>query len=352
MSSKTIPNTEKVTSSGFSETFTWGSCLMQNYRRTMQDFCISRPCIKPKTSLFAILDGFDSDEYVAFVGRNFEKTLINIEEFKNNDYKAAFLKSLEKIDLALKYPEEFLEGYYQTRIETIEKKIEQTEDRLDKRSYMMEREDFKKDFAKRKLNLFKTFCSWGGTTFLGILIDETLNKITVANVGDSKGFVCYSDKTLKILCEIHNGLSEKESQRIKEAGGRVFLDIKSRVYLKTSGDLGMSRCIGMDHCKQKDTVIIGTPDLNEYENHGNMDFILIASDGVFELKSDEEIKEFILKRLAEKMNEGKILEELFEFVRFKEEIKGIHWTLGKDNMGAVLINFKYKTNVKIEEEKE
>ena len=194
------------------------------------------------------------------------------------------------------------------------------------------------------------FYDYGGTTFLGMVIDEDRDRILVANVGDSKGLISYSGQLVHELCERHDGMSQYEKTRIENAGGYVYKSIKPRTHYRSGGmSLGMSRCIGCRVVKRFEEmpdrvnkIIIGTPDIYNFKlDDTSLEFILIGTDGIFETQEDGEIRRFILERMEQNMEEGKILEELFGFVSYRENQK-VCEDFGKDNMAAVLINFKNK----------
>ena len=67
------PILSKTIRSGIQYKFSWGSCLMQNYRTEMQDFLIVNPEVNPRFSLFAVLDGFETEVFPEFVATNFER---------------------------------------------------------------------------------------------------------------------------------------------------------------------------------------------------------------------------------------------------------------------------------------
>ena len=74
------PILNKITRSGVHWKFSWGSCLMHNYRQTMQDHLIVNPKVNQRFSLFAVLDGFDSDIFSKYVGNIFERNFKTIQK--------------------------------------------------------------------------------------------------------------------------------------------------------------------------------------------------------------------------------------------------------------------------------
>ena len=80
------PILNKITKSGVHWQFSWGSCLMHNYRQTMQDHLIAHPEINRRFSMFGVLDGFDSDIFSKYVGTAFERNFKSIaDEYLEKD---------------------------------------------------------------------------------------------------------------------------------------------------------------------------------------------------------------------------------------------------------------------------
>ena len=360
------PILNKITRSGLHRKFSWGSCLMHNYRQTMQDHLIAHPEINRRFSMFGVLDGFDSDIFSKYVGTAFERNFKSIADaFVEKDengksdidsaYSGVYFKTIiEKIESGHENPE-FMEIFRELQIQDLKGKIENPI--IDENYYGSDPEWVKRNLEKiqtkeeKFLEYWKRFYKYGGTTFLGLVIDERIDKILVANVGDSKGLISSSGQLIQELCERHDGMSPYEKSRIKNEGGRVYKSIKPRTCFSSGGrSLGMSRCIGCHEVKIPrklergggGKIIIGTPDIYDFElKDDSLEFILIGTDGVFETQENGDIRKFILERMEQKMDEGKILEELFGFVSYREN-QTLYKDFGKDNMAAVLINFKKK----------
>lgn len=104
--------------------------------------------------------------------------------------------------------------------------------------------------AKRSSNV-------AGTTALIAIIDGT--KLTVANVGDSRGVLCDSKgKTIPLSFD-HKPQSAREHKRIQEAGG--FIAFKG--VWRVSGILATSRALG--DFPLKPNLVIANPDILEFD---------------------------------------------------------------------------------------
>lgn len=104
--------------------------------------------------------------------------------------------------------------------------------------------------AKRSSNI-------AGSTALIAIIDG--KKLTVANVGDSRGVLCdYKGKTIPLSFD-HKPQSAREHKRIQEAGG--FIAFKG--VWRVSGILATSRALG--DFPLKPNLVIANPDILEFD---------------------------------------------------------------------------------------
>lgn len=126
-----------------------------------------------------------------------------------------------------------------------------------------------------------------GTTALIALMEGS--HLIVANVGDSRGVMCDSKGNAIPLSFDHKPQQIKEMKRIKEAGGFVTFNGVWRV----AGILATSRALG-DYPLKDSKLVIANPDiltfnLSDHKPH----FILLASDGLWDTFSNEEVRLYI-----------------------------------------------------------
>ena len=174
---------------------------------------------------------------------------------------------------------------------------------------------FKNAFKKvdEELKFFDS--EYIGTTATLILIKD--NKIYCANVGDTKAYIIY-DKTYKQISNDHKCTNEDERKRITEIGGKI---IKNRVM----GQLILTRTLGDLYVKQFG--VINTPDINVYDINETINYIIIASDGVWDVVDLDTIT-----------NMGKAGKNVGEFC--KDIVKlAIHQGT-KDNVSCIVVSFK------------
>ncbi|KAE8742097.1 hypothetical protein FOCC_FOCC012371 [Frankliniella occidentalis] len=132
-----------------------------------------------------------------------------------------------------------------------------------------------------------------GTTALIALMEGS--RLIVANVGDSRGVMCDSRGKAIPLSFDHKPQQMRERKRIKEAGGFITFNGVWRV----AGILATSRALGDYPLKDK-KLVIANPDILTFDlsNH-KPQFIILASDGLWDTFSNEEAVAFVRERLTE-----------------------------------------------------
>lgn len=132
-----------------------------------------------------------------------------------------------------------------------------------------------------------------GTTALIALMEGS--KLIVANVGDSRGVMCNNKGKAIPLSFDHKPQQTREKKRIEEAGGSVSFNGVWRV----AGILATSRALG-DYPLKDRKLVIADPDILTFElGDHRPEFIVLASDGLWDTFSNEEAVAFIRSRLNE-----------------------------------------------------
>ncbi|XP_050306740.1 protein phosphatase 1L isoform X2 [Anthonomus grandis grandis] len=132
-----------------------------------------------------------------------------------------------------------------------------------------------------------------GTTALIALLEGS--KLIVANVGDSRGVMCDSKGSAIPLSFDHKPQQMREKKRIKEAGGFVTFNGVWRV----AGILATSRALGDYPLKDK-KLVIADPDILSFDLKDHKPkFLILASDGLWDIFSNEDAVNFIKERLHE-----------------------------------------------------
>ena len=158
-----------------------------------------------------------------------------------------------------------------------------------------------------------------GSTANTIFIDYKTNLFFIANTGDSRSFLCTKDNYIYPLSIDHKPSNIKEKTRILKLPNSFILNDR------INGKLAMSRSFGDKNLKKW---IISKPDIF-YSYFRNIKFILLATDGLFDVMSNYEISVFILRQLRYKVNKNKIVKNL---VNYAINVKNSH-----DNVSIIIL---------------
>ena len=165
-----------------------------------------------------------------------------------------------------------------------------------------------KDYPKAKE------CNAGTTACVSLITEDT---IYVANCGDSRCVMNKSGSAIQMSID-HKLSSANEVARIKNAGGTINSG-------RIDGILALPRSIGDLSFKQnkslklEDQKVIPIPDVKVEKLTKEVEFIIIACDGVWDCIGCQEAVSFVDDRSKkENMELSKIIEELFETIIAKE----------------------------------
>lgn len=149
--------------------------------------------------------------------------------------------------------------------------------------FIAETETYLKAAAMRNLHR-------SGTTCLLAIVEE--RKLTVANVGDSRGVMCDENGKAIDLSIDHRPDDENERKRIEGKRGKVEFDGVWRVR-----GLAMSRTLGDHDRKLDDKVISSKPDIFTFDlDKHRPEFMVLASDGLWEVLTSQEAVDYVRLR--------------------------------------------------------
>ena len=154
-----------------------------------------------------------------------------------------------------------------------------------------------------------------GSTATLVLIQD--NKIYCANVGDSRAYIIY-DNFIKQITTDHKCSIPEEAERIIKSGGKIT---KNRV----QGQLVLSRSLGDLYCKKYG--VINLPDITINKIDYNMKYIIIASDGIWDVVDEKTV----LNMSKMKKNADNFCKDLVKLAIEKES---------KDNISCIAISFE------------
>lgn len=170
----------------------------------------------------------------------------------------------------------------------------------------------------------------GGSTACVCWIMEGL--IYSANVGDSRFILSYKGRAVAVT-EDNKPHNPHEKQRIKEAGGYIY---DGRV----NGILAVSRAFG-DACFKDikgsgphEQLVSAVPDVRTVLIDEHIDFLVIATDGVFDVMTNQQVVNFVIRRMQNTVPLNEIAEEIIENCLFPVDPET---GLGPDNMTVMIV---------------
>ncbi|POM68828.1 Protein phosphatase 2C [Phytophthora palmivora] len=124
----------------------------------------------------------------------------------------------------------------------------------------------------------------GGATAVTLLIRD--NKAVLSNTGDCRAImVAKRDKVAQVtqLTTDHKASNDQEKQRIEEHGGMV-LYVKG--VARVNGRLAVARAFGDSELSQ---LVIADPEVTVHDLHREDEFIVMASDGLWDVLTNEQV---------------------------------------------------------------
>ena len=222
---------------------------------------------------------------------------LDIEESKNNIFekmKKVFEKSFSKTDNNLS---EYCEN-------------------LQKNANLSENEE------ENSENYFNV--EYSGSTCVSILLKEkNINKIYIANVGDSRAIIIKELENKNYssyqLSRDHKPTEEDEAQRILDYDGEIekIEDDDGnwtgplRVWVKESDGPGLAMTRSFGDEVGASVGVVSEPEVGEYKIKEEDKAIIIASDGLWEYMTNEDVTDFV-KKLIGKKDPNIIVNELYK----------------------------------------
>lgn len=183
------------------------------------------------------------------------------------------------------------------------------------------------DDALRNLADVKNGEDHSGSTAISSMVTPT--HIIVANVGDSRSILVSDNKAIA-MSEDHKPYNQAENDRIVKAGGSVSMR-------RVNGDLAVSRALGDFVYKHRQDLpaveqqVSAEPEIQIHVRTPRDQYLVLACDGIWDVMSNEDVAEFIVKRAPNTQE---------EINKTCEEILDRCLDLGsKDNMSVVIVAF-------------
>eukprot|EP00434_Breviolum_minutum_P008896 symbB.v1.2.007844.t1/scaffold486.1/size197656/6 len=317
----------------------YGCSCMQGWRDYMEDFHFALPTLGGEwsdTAAFAVLDGHGGREVACFCQQRLPKAL------SKSNRRAFFEEPVPLSGWGNGTPT----GHTKQNAadsHAAGKALVSAIESMD--PLMMEESDYVKSLRILTGDARDSMvgASRVGCTCCMCLVQR--HSIIMANVGDSRVVLCQNGLAVPLSVD-HKPNLPIERERIMRAGGTVEQqEFHGHTIHRVNGNLNLSRSIGdLDYKRNPrltaaEQVITSSPDLVEKPREKNDEFLLIASDGIWDRISNQDAVDLVLERLAAGGSRlSAITEELLDRC-FSEDLSQT-CGLGGDNMTAMLILLK------------
>lgn len=277
------PVTAKQTTVCSNNKFKVASSCMQGWRINMEDahtHILSLPG-DSDACFFAVYDGHGGDKVAVYAANNLHKRIVTHQNYIDGNVEEAIIDSFLLLD-----------------------------------QDMLNDDDIKDDLA--------------GATANVIIVKN--KKIYCGNAGDSRSVASQRGRVIE-LSHDHKPSNELEAKRIIEAGGYVEFN-------RVNGNLALSRALGDFIFKKNDKklaeeqMVSARPDVVVKDLTEDVEFILMACDGIWDVLTSEEVVDFVRARIAQRMDPDIICEELMTRCLAPDCQMG---GLGCDNMTVLLV---------------
>eukprot|EP01128_Nolandella_sp_AFSM9_P004168 TRINITY_DN1825_c0_g1_i1.p1 TRINITY_DN1825_c0_g1~~TRINITY_DN1825_c0_g1_i1.p1 ORF type:complete len:875 (-),score=199.92 TRINITY_DN1825_c0_g1_i1:145-2736(-) len=163
----------------------------------------------------------------------------------------------------------------------------------------------------------------GATAVVSVLVD---NLIVTGWVGDSRAVLCRGGKAVELTVD-HSPSLPKEKERIEAAGGTIKEDEDTGFIPRVNGALAMSRSFG--DFEMKKVGVIAEPEFTSHYLTPEDEFILLASDGVFDTLNSQQAVDFIRREPFPSLAAERICVESRKesFDNITATIIWLNWTL-------------------------
>lgn len=187
-----------------------------------------------------------------------------------------------------------------------------------------------------------------GCTAVCVMVTPT--HVVCANAGDSRAVLSRAGNAVALSWD-HKPNNASERRRIEESGSEVkevttpgANGRKSRTMYRVNGDLNLSRAIGdLRHKTRPDLrpekqAVTSTPDIHAEARTPGDEFIVLACDGIWDVKTNAEVCTFVRTGLAMGRDVRELLEELLDacLTPDPKTTQG----LGADNMTVMVVKFE------------
>jgi protein phosphatase 1G len=357
---------------------------MQGWRKQMEDAHVVRGSLGGRgstcglLSLFGVFDGHGGSEVARFCSKHMPGQIIKFMSGNKEVSDEALIGAFHSIDDLLQHP------VHQKELASLRDRISQespldcddeqlvkvatlmafkeADGRRNGKDHacvskdkvlanMMQLKHMQSKIRKKKqpagLDAMRTADNVGSTAVCVLL---SKSEIICANAGDSRAVLCRSGNALA-LSHDHKPNCPSEMQRVINAGAYVQeCHSGNQNIFRVNGILSMSRAIGDLRFKNRDDLapteqaVCATPDITRTPLLPEDEFIVVACDGVWDVKTNQEVCDFIRTRLRNSLPVTKIIEELLDACLAENPAKTSG--LGCDNMTCIVVHLASSMDAK------
>lgn len=307
--------------------------------------------------MYAVFDGHGGREVAAFCEKHMPRELLTLAQ-QSQDLFAALRTVFPRIDDMLRqheYHEELLSyrnqdsegpGAPQVPVEDLQNSIK--DDMAVARSRgALTKEDAEGILMKmmmlQRVNATQSTDLANAVGCAAVVVLVTPNKIICANAGDSRAVLCRRGRPIALSID-HKPNLETETRRIEAAGGTVQTVKRGNfTTYRVNGNLSLSRAIGDLQYKchrqlpPEKQMVTSVPEIVQHPRHADDEFVVIACDGIWDVKSSSEVCNFLRKRLMREMSVELAMEQLLEACCTSDPKRSMG--LGADNMTLIVVLF-------------
>ncbi|XP_057468800.1 probable protein phosphatase 2C 11 isoform X1 [Actinidia eriantha] len=239
--------------------FSYGYSSFKGKRSSMEDFYETRisEVDGQMVAFFGVFDGHGGSRTAEYLKNNLFKNLSSHPDFIKDTKSAIGMKLLHLFLVPISYSSDAPYGINCKILLTAVESFRQTD-----ADYLNGEKGQQKDA--------------GSTASTAVLLGD---RLLVANVGDSRVVACRDGSAIPLSID-HKPDRSDERQRIEQAGGFIIWAGTWRV----GGVLAVSRAFGDKLLKP---YVVAEPEIQDEEIDG-IDFIIIASDGLWNVLSNKE----------------------------------------------------------------
>jgi len=319
------PITTKESESGGNRHVAYGATSMQGWRTGMEDAHSVVLEESEATSFIGVFDGHGGKEVAVFCARHMWEELKKCDEFKAGNIPGAIKYAFLRMDELLRTHA----GQRELRAILDEDRPERQPKGEDADSDMPIDSTPNSDSDAAPSHLLSAA---GCTSVVAVI---RADRLWVGNAGDSRAVLCRNGQAVAMSID-HKPNDTIEKQRIEHAGGFIC-------HGRVNGNLNLSRAIGDLEFKTNKSlepekqVITANPDVTEETLTSNDEFLILACDGIWDVKSSQQAVDFVRQRIPTASPLSDLTEDLLDDCLAPDTAPP---GLGCDNMTAVVVVFQ------------